>query len=142
MIFREDATSAGLARILNEKLGTSIKSSKPIDWQFYMGVATVAVSVLALGYVVVVNFSNFGLSRVTPIFVVVYTAFMCSGYMWNTIRKPPYMGRGERGEAQVFSGSQQHQFGVEPMIMTLLCMLYYFNVKTVVLHWFLDFCLG
>lgn len=42
--------------------------------------------------------------------------------MWNTIRHPPFMGTGERGEAQVFSGSQQHQFGIEPMIITVLCI--------------------
>jgi oligosaccharyltransferase complex subunit gamma len=68
------------------------------------------------------------MSKFTPSFVAVFTALMCSGYMWNTIRNPPYMGTGERGEKQIFSGTQQHQFGVEPLIMTLLCMLNYFNV--------------
>jgi hypothetical protein len=132
----------GLAKLLNQKLGTVIKSSKPIDWQFYIAVATGTISVVALGALLVANFSKiFDLSKIGANFVIVFTAFMCSGYMWNTIRNPPFLGTGEKGEPLLFSGTQQHQFGVEPMIITVLCMLSYFNVKIVVHHWFLDCCL-
>ena len=128
-IIRDDGKVHGLAKMINKKTGLTIKITKPIDWNFYLSALTALSSGIALMTVIYYNFSSiFDFSKMGANLVILFTAFMCSGYMWNTIRHPPFLGVGDRGETQVFSGSQQHQFGVEPLIMTVLCK---FNLKLI-----------
>jgi hypothetical protein len=56
-------------------------------------------------------------------FVVVtlpFVTIMSSGYMWTTIRKPPFIAR-IRNEPQFFSPEFQMQNGVEPFIIAAIC---------------------
>ena len=54
---------------------------------------------------------------------------MCAGYMWNTIRTPPFVGQGQNNQVSLFAGGSQYQFGVETSIVAALCNL--LNVYTI-----------
>lgn len=46
---------------------------------------------------------------------------MVSGYMWNQIRKPPYMQISKEGKPNYIAGGYSNQFGVETQIVSVLC---------------------
>lgn len=46
---------------------------------------------------------------------------MISGYMWNQIRKPPYMQVTREGQASYIAGGYSNQYGVETQILSVIC---------------------
>jgi oligosaccharyltransferase complex subunit gamma len=58
------------------------------------------------------------------IIVIPFIGVMSSGYMWNTIRNPPFIAMGMTGGAEFINSQFQSQNGVETFIVAFLCILY------------------
>ena len=54
---------------------------------------------------------------------VVFSTVMCSGYMWNQIRTPPYQGRASPGKSAVIANGYQQQYGIETNIVAALYLI-------------------
>lgn len=74
-------------------------------------------------FVALKDFAYTLLSRKTPwmIFVIVFSVINTGGYMWNTIRNPPFIAAGDGGRADFIAGGFQNQYGVETFIVASLC---------------------
>ena len=53
----------------------------------------------------------------------VFSTIMCSGYMWNQIRHPPYVGRSSPGQSGLISPGYQSQYGIETNVVAGLYLL-------------------
>lgn len=54
---------------------------------------------------------------------------MISGQMWNHIRGPPFVHKGQNGQIAYIHGSSQGQFVVETYIVMVLSILLCFQLK-------------
>lgn len=84
---------------------------------------TILTALGLLGLLVMKASVIFQTTKIWSYFSIIFTTIMCSGYMWTTIRHPPYTGRGQKGEVQLFAGGSQYQFGVETSIVATLYLL-------------------
>ncbi len=57
---------------------------------------------------------------------------MTGGYMWNTIRNPPFIAMGRDGKASFFAGGFQQQFGIETVFVASLYALVSLSVIVLV----------
>lgn len=93
-----------IARWVSDSTGLKVEIRRPIDkTKFVINMSILIAVVLAIRFASGVNFFK------THIFwglvVMAFVCLMTSGHMWNTIRKPPPMGRG-----QFVNPSTQGQF--------------------------------
>jgi oligosaccharyltransferase complex subunit gamma len=88
-----------------------------------MTAISIITGISLLGLLILKASVIFQTTKIWSYFSIIFTTIMCSGYMWTTIRHPPYMGRGQHGEAQVWAGGSQYQFGVETTIVASLYLL-------------------
>lgn len=107
---------------LSATLGTKVPYSKPLPWRLIAaGVAAMAVAgtlvMLFAGHVSVLASSK-ALWQLVSLGTMVV---MCSGYMWNTIRTPPYVMMGPAGKVEYIAGGFQNQYGAETQIVAAIC---------------------
>nr|KAJ3421020.1 oligosaccharyl transferase subunit ost3/OST6 [Polyrhizophydium stewartii] len=99
------------------KTGVKIPYSKPVDYTNAIISGVLLASAIIAGYLFwdqitrVFHIPHLWLSGSWLMIVV-----MCGGYMWNTIRNPPFVGQ-HNGQAHLISGGFQYQFGVETFIV-------------------------
>ena len=63
------------------------------------------------------------------IFTILFATINTGGYMWNTIRNPPFIAAGQNGQASYIAGGFQNQHGVETFIVAGICkLLFTFNL--------------
>jgi hypothetical protein len=55
------------------------------------------------------------------VFTIAFATINTGGYMWNTIRNPPFMPVGRDGGLSLIAGGFQNQFGVETFIVAGIC---------------------
>ncbi|KAJ3325196.1 oligosaccharyl transferase subunit ost3/OST6 [Boothiomyces sp. JEL0866] len=109
-----------LADYVNGRYKTNIAVQRPIDYTPIITKAIGLLAVLALGRVfykyvgAILSFQSLWIAIVLGTTVV-----MCSGYMWNTIRTPPFLAN-QNGQIGYIAGGFQNQFGVETVIVALL----------------------
>ncbi|KAI8325115.1 hypothetical protein GQ54DRAFT_255315 [Martensiomyces pterosporus] len=108
----------GMASRLSELFGVQIKADVPIDYSKYtMRAATVVAGIYAafLAYKYV-SLSVIG-KNVWAVASILFVLVMTSGFMWNRINDPPYMGQARDGDVVLFAPTNQQQFGVETQII-------------------------
>jgi oligosaccharyltransferase complex subunit gamma len=89
--------------------------------------ATVAVLfVLLLIRFAIKNFSGISSLKLPwQLLVLSFTVIMSSGYMWNTIRTPPFIALGPNGKPSYFAQGFQTQFGFETTAAASLCIIFF-----------------
>ncbi|KAJ3084651.1 oligosaccharyl transferase subunit ost3/OST6, partial [Rhizoclosmatium hyalinum] len=100
--------------------GHKIHISRPIDFKLYGTYAIMAVSsigtLVALRSQIIAFLSEKKLWQMMSLsFIVIF----CSGYMWNQIRGPPFMGS-ENGKPAMFAGGFQNQYVAESQIVGII----------------------
>ncbi|KAJ2766368.1 oligosaccharyl transferase subunit ost3/OST6, partial [Coemansia nantahalensis] len=114
----QSSSAAGMAERLGALLGTEIRADVPVDYTKY---AVSAAGAAGVSYAAVLAYRHIDLRRLgRNLWAVVTVAFvlvMTSGYMWNRINAPPYMGQTRTGDALLFAPVQNQQFGVETQIV-------------------------
>ncbi|KAH6599962.1 hypothetical protein BASA50_002646 [Batrachochytrium salamandrivorans] len=100
--------------------GIKIKIRKPVN---YNGLIVGAVTAAAIGATLFVFqdqiIALLALKALWISLSLTITLIMCGGYMWNTIRAPPFIGNKD-GQPHFLSGGLQYQFGVETHIVAIL----------------------
>ncbi|KAG5462232.1 MAG: hypothetical protein BJ554DRAFT_5467, partial [Olpidium bornovanus] len=124
-LYRKNIRAEALADWLSEQIDQKIRVIRPVDWSRY---ALMLVGLLVAGVVGKVLLTNFGhLLRVTGLWgagALAMILMMCSGHMWNHIRKPPYVVAGHDGRFEWIAGGFQQQFVLESQVFALLRILF------------------
>ncbi|KAJ2780490.1 oligosaccharyl transferase subunit ost3/OST6 [Coemansia javaensis] len=113
-----NARPEGMAARLAELLGAPIRADVPTDYTKY---ATTAAAVAGASYAVVLAYRHVDLRRLGrnawAVATITFVLLMTSGFMWNRINAPPYMGQTRTGDAVLFAPTQNQQYGVETQIV-------------------------
>ncbi|KAJ3018709.1 UNVERIFIED_CONTAM: oligosaccharyl transferase subunit ost3/OST6 [Siphonaria sp. JEL0065] len=100
--------------------GIKLVIRRPIDFKVYGSYFVMAASaistVLALRSHIVAFLSE---KRLWQMMSLSFIVIFCSGYMWNQIRGPPFMGS-ENGQPAIFAGGFQNQYVVESQIVGII----------------------
>ncbi|KAL1921553.1 uncharacterized protein VTP21DRAFT_11269 [Calcarisporiella thermophila] len=109
-----------LAEFLAPLVGTEVPVKRPLNYTLIASVAFLFAGVLASFKIMYPKVMKVVQSRNTWMFATLVTVFMmCSGHMWNQIRKPPYVA-GNRGKIQYIASGYQNQYGIESQIIAVL----------------------
>ncbi|KAJ8331276.1 hypothetical protein BDV3_002393 [Batrachochytrium dendrobatidis] len=100
--------------------GVKIKITKPLDY----GKLAITIVIGATAAIVIFTFYTQIIAIITLkalwiSLTLTTTLVMCGGYMWNTIRTPPFIGEND-GNLHFLSGGMQYQFGVETHIVAIM----------------------
>ncbi|KAJ1965383.1 oligosaccharyl transferase subunit ost3/OST6 [Dipsacomyces acuminosporus] len=108
----------GMAARLTELFGVEIKPDIPVDYSKHaMKVATAVAGAYAL-YLIYKHISLSAIGRnVWAVGSILFVLVMTSGFMWNRINDPPYMGQARNGDPMLFAPTNQQQFSVETQII-------------------------
>ncbi|KAJ1940018.1 oligosaccharyl transferase subunit ost3/OST6, partial [Linderina pennispora] len=108
----------GLAEKLSELFGVKISADVPIDYSKYLMNACTVVAVIYACTLVYKYISLQFLGRnLFTVATISFVLLMTSGYMWNRINDPPYVGQTGAQEAVLFAPTNQQQYGVETQIV-------------------------
>ncbi|KAJ2324091.1 oligosaccharyl transferase subunit ost3/OST6 [Coemansia sp. RSA 2681] len=121
MTIKEDTlTPEGMAAKLSSLLGVDIKPDIPVNYGKYVknAVAVQAAGVGAYLAYRLVSLRMLG-RNLWAIATIVFVLLMTSGFMWNKINDPPFMGQSRSGDVQLFVPTNNQQFGVETQIVAL-----------------------
>ncbi|KAJ1999227.1 oligosaccharyl transferase subunit ost3/OST6 [Coemansia thaxteri] len=115
----ESATAAGMASKLSGLLGVTITADVPVDYFKYVKYLATAIAVPGGAYLLFRYVSLAMVGRnVLAIASIMFVLLMTSGYMWNRINSPPYMGQSQQsGDVVLFVPTQNQQYGVETQIV-------------------------
>ncbi|KAJ3262237.1 oligosaccharyl transferase subunit ost3/OST6 [Boothiomyces macroporosus] len=110
------------ADYVNGRYKTNIAVKRPIDYTPIITKVVGLLAILALGRVFY-KYVGAILSLQTLWIAIVLgtTVIMCSGYMWNTIRNPPFLAN-QNGQVGYIASGFQNQFGAETVIVAILCI--------------------
>ncbi|CAD6563727.1 MAG: oligosaccharyl transferase subunit ost3/OST6 [Cyphobasidiales sp. Tagirdzhanova-0007] len=129
---RSGPSAEAFASFLSQNTGLPITFDRPIDYSILVSSIT-GIAIVASGAFLFWNFVKiFLLSR--WLWAVLSLAFilpMVSGYMWNQIRKPPYMQVTREGAASYISGGFSNQYGVETPIISMIYGVLAFSTYTI-----------
>lgn len=97
---------------------------RPINWirwisTIVIGLGVVTALVTASPYVVPVIRNRNLWAALSLIAILLFT----SGYMFNQIRKVPYVVSNGKGGVTYFTGGFQNQLGMETQVVAALCMV-------------------
>lgn len=112
-----------LAQYVNQMYDAKIVVARPVDYtpMIFTGIAVAFVLVtLKLAFKKLTTFV-FGKGP-WILLVLSVSVIMTSGYMWNTIRTPPFIAQGRNGSPAFIADGFQNQFGVETIIVAALCI--------------------
>ncbi|KAJ2741192.1 oligosaccharyl transferase subunit ost3/OST6, partial [Coemansia sp. BCRC 34301] len=121
MTIKEDTlTPEGMAARLSSLLGVDIKPDIPINYSKYAK-NVLAVQAAGVGAYLAYKFVNLRMlgRNLWAIATIMFVLLMTSGFMWNKINDPPYIGQSRRGDAQLFVPTNNQQFGVETQIVAV-----------------------
>ncbi|KAJ2893678.1 oligosaccharyl transferase subunit ost3/OST6 [Coemansia aciculifera] len=117
-IKEETLTPKGMADKLSLLLGVDIKPDIPVD---YMKYVKMVLAVPAAGAGVYLAYKVVSLRvlgrNLWAIATIVFVLLMTSGFMWNKINDPPYIGQSRSGEAQLYVPTNNQQFGIETQLV-------------------------
>ncbi|KAI8901275.1 hypothetical protein BC833DRAFT_522448 [Globomyces pollinis-pini] len=98
---------------------SQIKIPRPIDYQKFL-TPIVVIGTVALFFKVTfvdmkdhINFKNF-----STFGIMIFSTIMCSGFMWNTIRNPPFLAKAPDGSASFMASGFSNQLGAEPFVIS------------------------
>ncbi|KAI8927627.1 hypothetical protein BC831DRAFT_451657 [Entophlyctis helioformis] len=117
---RNGLTAEPFAQYVESTTGIRLNIRRPVDHTntfIAVGFGAVALLVVAIFRAQILSFVQS--KQIWISFTMFLTTLMCAGYMWNTIRTPPYIGS-NNGQAHFMSGGTQYQFGVETHIIGFL----------------------
>eukprot|EP00842_Homolaphlyctis_polyrhiza_P000965 jgi/Hompol1/186/HPOL_000788-RA len=125
---RHGMDGESLIRFVEQKTGIkasetnpSIAVRKPVDYSIYAKVALVTAASIGILVYFQKPIIDFLSNKAIWIALTIFTSLiMCSGYMWNTIRNPPFIGH-HNGRSQYLSGGFQYQFGIETQTIAIFC---------------------
>ncbi|KAI9014659.1 hypothetical protein BC832DRAFT_537129 [Gaertneriomyces semiglobifer] len=105
---------------------------RPINYAYYATIAVSLLGILALAKMLSKQLvAIFKSNKLWSIITIActhwsiafratgWTTLMCSGYMWNSIRQPPYTGM-RNGRPELVAGGFQNQFVLETQIVGVL----------------------
>ncbi|KAJ2535678.1 oligosaccharyl transferase subunit ost3/OST6, partial [Coemansia sp. RSA 1933] len=108
----------GMATKLGELFALEFKPDLPIDYSRYLMNAVTALAGAFVVYLVYRHVDLRKLSRnVWAIASILFTLLMTSGFMWNRINSPAYLGQARGSDVLLFAPSNDQQFGVETQIV-------------------------
>ncbi|KAJ1721660.1 oligosaccharyl transferase subunit ost3/OST6 [Coemansia erecta] len=111
---------SGMASKLSELFGIEIKAHVPVDYARYLMNAASAAAALYALYLVYKHINLRTLGRnVWAIASILFVLLMTSGFMWNRINSPPYMGQTRSGDVILFAPVNNQQYGVETQIVAV-----------------------
>ncbi|KAI9336565.1 hypothetical protein BDR26DRAFT_864803 [Obelidium mucronatum] len=100
--------------------GVKISIRRPIDLKVYGSYAAVIFSAVGTLFALRSQILAFlAEKRLWQMMSLSFIVIFCSGYMWNQIRGPPFMGN-DNGQPQVFAGGFQNQYVVESQIVGII----------------------
>lgn len=107
-------SAEGFAESMSSLLKTKLRANKPIFTPWNLGIVAVTAATVAIGVIAAPHVRLFdGLKSIATVVCLGMVLVFTSGYMWNRIRKPPYMIRGRDGSPQIFSSGYMEQTGIE-----------------------------
>ncbi|KAJ2714242.1 oligosaccharyl transferase subunit ost3/OST6 [Coemansia spiralis] len=114
----KNSSPSGMAERLGALLGAKIQPDVPLDYAKYVASAAGAAGV---SYAAVLAYRHVDLRRLGrnawAVATIMFVLVMTSGFMWNRINAPPYMGQTRTGDAILFAPVQNQQYGVETQIV-------------------------
>ncbi|KAJ2083287.1 oligosaccharyl transferase subunit ost3/OST6 [Coemansia sp. RSA 988] len=108
----------GMAARLSELFGVEIKADMPVDLTKYAvkGAAITGAAYASLLAYRHINMRMLG-RNMWAVATITFVLLMTSGFMWNRINSPPYLGQARGGDPVLFAPTQSQQFGVETQIV-------------------------
>ncbi|KAI9502587.1 oligosaccharyl transferase subunit ost3/OST6 [Coemansia spiralis] len=108
----------GMASRLGELFGIEIKADVPVNYSKHlMNIATVAAGLYAVFLVYkYVDLRSLG-RNIWAICTILFVLLMTSGFMWNRINEPPYVGQTRSGDPVLFAPTNSQQYGIETQIV-------------------------
>lgn len=110
-----------LVQWLSAQTGEKIQIIRPIDYSKY---ALQALGVVAVAAIVKIALTRLQywlrLPALWGSISLAVILMMCSGHMWNQIRKPPYVVQGQNGRVEWIANGFQQQYVMESQIFALL----------------------
>ncbi|KAJ1907139.1 oligosaccharyl transferase subunit ost3/OST6 [Coemansia sp. IMI 209127] len=108
----------GMATKLGELFSLEFKPDLPIDYTKYLMNAAAALASACAVYIVYKHVDLRKLGRsVWAIATILFVLLMTSGFMWNRINDPPYMGQARGSDVLLFAPTNSQQYGVETQIV-------------------------
>ncbi|KAJ2019748.1 oligosaccharyl transferase subunit ost3/OST6 [Coemansia sp. S680] len=119
-IKEETMTPVGMSAKLSTLLGVEIKPDVPVDYSKYLK-SILAVQAAGVGAYLAYKFVNLRMlgRNLWAIATIMFVLLMTSGFMWNKINDPPYMGQTKSGEVALFVPTNSQQFAVETQIVAV-----------------------
>ncbi|KAJ1667931.1 oligosaccharyl transferase subunit ost3/OST6 [Coemansia sp. RSA 1813] len=109
---------SGMATKLGELFAIQFRPDLPIDYAKYLTNASTALAGACTVYLVYRHVDLRKLSRsVWAIATIMFALLMTSGFMWNRINDPLYIGQARGGDALLFMPINNQQYGVETQIV-------------------------
>ncbi|RKP39721.1 hypothetical protein BJ085DRAFT_13627 [Dimargaris cristalligena] len=108
-----------LVKFMNQKLGYTFKTYRPINWRRLSIIGLVVSFVITVAVILLPRLSwrSFSFKGLGSSVVIVVTLMMCSGFMFVRIKGIPYMIAGRSGQPEFIAGQFQHQWGIETQIV-------------------------
>jgi len=128
---KEGVGAEKVAKWLSSKIGHSITIHEPTDYKMYFKIAIMAAGAITF-FIMVLPVIQRGLAnrRFWAALSIVSCLMFTSGYVWNSIRGPSFVGGGKVPE--YIAGGFQNQFGIETQIMAVLYSLCAFAVVNLI----------
>ncbi|KAJ2416446.1 oligosaccharyl transferase subunit ost3/OST6 [Coemansia sp. IMI 209128] len=116
----ETMTPEGMSAKLGSLLGVAIKPDIPVNYGKYLRM-TLAVQAAGAGAYLAYKLVNLRMlgRNLWAIATIMFVLLMTSGFMWNKINDPPYMGQAKGGEVALFVPTNNQQFAVETQIVAV-----------------------
>ncbi|KAJ3067011.1 oligosaccharyl transferase subunit ost3/OST6 [Podochytrium sp. JEL0797] len=100
--------------------GVKIQVRRPIDYKVYGSYALFTIGTLGSLFVLRTQILAFlSEKRLWQMMSLSFIVIFCSGYMWNQIRGPPFIGS-DNGKPKIFADGFQNQFVAESQIVGVL----------------------
>ncbi|KAJ1803639.1 oligosaccharyl transferase subunit ost3/OST6 [Coemansia sp. RSA 2599] len=110
----------GMAAKLSGLFGVQIQAEVPVDYLKYLTNLATAAAALGAVFMVYRHIDLRMLGRnVWSIATILFVLLMTSGFMWNRINNPPYIGQTRSGDAILFAPTNSQQYAVETQIVAI-----------------------
>ncbi|KAI8868891.1 hypothetical protein GQ42DRAFT_170348 [Ramicandelaber brevisporus] len=117
----EGNTAESLADFLEKQIHSPVPVYSRINYTLYATNFLGIASILVVGYLSIYDILAFLSKRaIWQGFSLIFILIMCTGFMWISIRGPPFIGGNAQGEPEMFARGISKQYGVETQIMAIL----------------------
>ncbi|KAJ1869394.1 oligosaccharyl transferase subunit ost3/OST6 [Coemansia sp. RSA 1722] len=129
------SSPSGMASKLSELFGVKMQAEEQTDYMKYLSNLIVAAAAICAIYLVYRHIDLRMLGRnVWSIATILFVLLMTSGFMWNRINNPPYMGQTRSGDVILFAPVNNQQYGVETQIVAVTYAICSLCVVALVRH--------